>query len=162
MSAGERLLVAGAAGAVGGLALQLARVRGVRVDALVSREAHLDITREWGAEFATTDPAALADRHYDAVFDTFGAFVTEAVADGGRYASIATQAGPVPDLPARKVLTTINQVREDGVGPRELTTYVDQGAVSLRIGSTFRIHDIQAAHRPFGQGCLNGKVTVTF
>jgi NADPH:quinone reductase-like Zn-dependent oxidoreductase len=162
VSAGERLLVAGAAGAVGDLALQLARARGARVDALVSREAHLDFTRGHGAEFATTDPGALADRHYDAVFDTFGAFVTEAVADGGRYASIATQAGPVPDLSARKVRTTVNQVREDGPGLRELTKYVDQGAVSLRVDSTFGIHDIQAAHQRFGQGRLNGKITVTF
>jgi NADPH:quinone reductase-like Zn-dependent oxidoreductase len=160
VSAGERLLIAGAAGAVGGLALQLARARGVRVDALVSREAQLDLTRNHGAEFATTDPAALADRHYDAVFDTFGAFVTDAVVDGGRYASIATQAGPVPDLSARNVRTTINQVREDGAGLRELAKHVDHGSVSLRVDSSFGIHDVHAAHRQFAEGSLNGKVTV--
>jgi NADPH:quinone reductase-like Zn-dependent oxidoreductase len=162
VAAGERLLVAGAAGAVGGLALQLARARGARVDALVSREAHLEFARGNGAEFATTDPAALTDRRYDAVFDTFGAFVTDAVADGGRYASIASQAGPVPDLSARNVRTTVTQVREDGAGLRELTSYVDQGALSLRVDSTFPIHDIQTAHQRFGQGGLTGKVTVTF
>jgi NADPH:quinone reductase-like Zn-dependent oxidoreductase len=162
VSAGERLLVAGAAGSVGGLALQLARARGARVDALVSREAHLDFVRELGADFATTDPAALADHHYDAVFDTFGAFVTEAVTDGGRYASVATQAGPVPDLSARKVRTTVNQVREDGAGLRELSKYVDQGALSLRVDSTFGVHEIQAAHERFAQGGLIGKVAVTF
>lgn len=46
VSAGERLLIAGAAGAVGGLALQLARARGVRVDALVSRDAHVAFARD--------------------------------------------------------------------------------------------------------------------
>jgi NADPH:quinone reductase-like Zn-dependent oxidoreductase len=162
VSAGERLLIAGAAGAVGGLALQLGRARGARVDALVSREAHLEFVEEHGAEFATTDAGALAGRDYDAVFDTFGAFVTDAVADGGRYASIATQAGPVPDLSAREVRTTVNQVRADGAGLRELTKYVDQGSVTLRVDSTFGIHEVRAAHERFGRGGLSGKVTVAF
>jgi NADPH:quinone reductase-like Zn-dependent oxidoreductase len=90
VSAGERLLIAGAAGAVGGLALQIARARGVKVDALVSRETQVAFGYDHGADLVTTDHRALRDRSYDAVFDTFGAFVTEAVADGGRYASIAT------------------------------------------------------------------------
>ncbi|MFC0629426.1 NADP-dependent oxidoreductase [Kribbella deserti] len=166
-SPGERLLVAGAGGAVGGLALQLAAARGVLVDALVARDAHLDFAKSHGADFATTDPAALAHHHYDAVFDTFGAFtfgafVTDAVADGGRYASVATQAGPVPDLSARNIRTTVNQVREDGPGLRTLAEYVDQGAVSPRVDSTFGIHDIQPAHHRFAQGGLAGKVTLTF
>jgi NADPH:quinone reductase-like Zn-dependent oxidoreductase len=162
VSTGQRLLIAGATGAVGGVALQLAHARGARVDALVARESHLDVARSFGAEFATTNPDALTDRHYDAVFDTFGAFALDAVADGGRYASIATQAGPVPDLSARNVRTTVNQVREDGAGLRELTKHVDQGVVSLRVDSTFGIHDVKAAHERFGQRGLNGKVVMTF
>ncbi|ADB33141.1 Alcohol dehydrogenase GroES domain protein [Kribbella flavida DSM 17836] len=162
LTPGERLLVAGAGGAVGGLALQLAVARGVMVDALVARDTHLDFAKHHGADIATTEPAALTDRQYDAVFDTFGAFVTDAVADGGRYASVATQAGPVPDLSARGIRTTVNQVREDGAGLSELAAYVDQGAVSPRVDSTFGLHDIQLAHHRFGQGGLEGKVTVTF
>ncbi|GAA3469768.1 NADP-dependent oxidoreductase [Nonomuraea roseola] len=162
VSAGERLLVAGAAGAVGGLALQLAVTRNVRVDALVSRERQVGLAEEYGAEFATTDRSALKNRHYDAVFDTFGAFVTDAVADHGRYASIATQAGEVPDLSARGVRTTVNQVREDGAGLEELVRLVDRGLLRLRVDSTFSLHQIRAAHEHFGRGGLDGKVTVAF
>ncbi|WP_257004464.1 NADP-dependent oxidoreductase [Streptomyces sp. SA15] len=162
LSAGERLLIAGAAGAVGGLALQIAHARGVRVDALVSRDAHTGFARAHGAELATTDRNALQDRGYDAVFDTFGAFVTEAVSDGGRYASVATQAGPVPDLSSRDVRTTVNQVREDGVGLGRLTKLVDRGSLRLRMHSAFGLHEIQAAHERFVQGDLEGKITVTF
>ncbi|MGC0415959.1 NADP-dependent oxidoreductase [Embleya sp. AB8] len=162
VSAGERLLIAGAAGAVGGLALQIARARGVEVDALVSRDAHVDFARDHGAGFVTTDHRALQDRSYDAVFDTFGAFATEAVVDHGRYASIATQAGPVPDLSARGVRTTINQVREDGAGLAELTKLVDGGYLRPRVHSTFGLHEVQAAHERFRQGGLAGKITVTF
>ncbi|WP_052848721.1 NADP-dependent oxidoreductase [Streptomyces avicenniae] len=162
LSAGERLLVTGAAGAVGGLALQIAHARGVHVDALVSRDAHLDFARARGAELATTDREALTSGGYDAVFDTFGAFVTEAVKDGGRYASIATQAGPVPDLSARGVRTTVNQVHEDGAGLAGLTELVERGALRLRVDSVFGLHEIRAAHARFAEGGLAGKVVVTF
>lgn len=162
LSAGERLLIAGAAGAVGGLALQIARARGVKVDALVSRDAHIAFGRAHGADFVTTDPRTLEVHSYDAVFDTFGAFATNAVADGGRYASIATQAGPVPDLSARGVRTTVNQVREDGSGLAGLAELVDRGSLELRVHATFGVHEIQAAHERFRRGDLAGKVTVTF
>ncbi|MFC5181147.1 NADP-dependent oxidoreductase [Actinomadura harenae] len=162
VSSGERLLVAGAAGAVGGLALQIALARGVRVDALVSRDEQAAFAREHGAGLVTTDPGALEDRAYDAVLDTFGAFVTDAVADGGRYASIATQAGPVPDLSARGVRTTVHQVREDGPGLDELTELVDHGRLRLRVDSAFGVHDVRAAHERFRAGGLHGKVALTF
>ncbi|MFJ3658890.1 NADP-dependent oxidoreductase [Streptomyces sp. NPDC090119] len=162
VSAGERLLIAGAAGAVGGLALQIARARGVKVDALVSRDAQVGFARDQGADLVTTDSRALQEGAYDAVFDTFGAFVTEAVADGGRYASIATQAGPVPDLSSRGVRTTVNQVREDGAGLGELAELVDSGSLRLRVHATFGLHEIQAAHERFLQGGLAGKITVAF
>ncbi|MEV5548412.1 NADP-dependent oxidoreductase [Streptomyces sp. NPDC052309] len=162
VEAGERLLIAGAAGAVGGMALQIARARGARIDALVSREAHVAFARDHGADRVLTDRNALQGRHYDAVFDTFGAFVTEAVADGGRYASIATQAGPVPDLSSRGVRTTVNQVREDGAGLDELAQLVDDGSLRLRVHCGFGLPEIRAAHAHFLQGGLAGKVTVAF
>ncbi|MER6308145.1 NADP-dependent oxidoreductase [Streptomyces sp. NPDC001657] len=159
---GERLLIAGAAGAVGGCALQIARARGVRVDALVSRDAQVAFAREHGADVVATDRHAFQERSYDAVFDTFGAFVTEAVADGGRYASIATQAGPVPDLSSRGVRTTVHQVREDGAGLNELTKLVDCGALQVRVHATFGVQEIHAAHARFLQGGLAGKIAVVF
>ncbi|MFI8851275.1 NADP-dependent oxidoreductase [Streptomyces sp. NPDC053499] len=161
-SAGQRLLIAGAAGAVGGLALQIAHARGVEVDALVSRDAQIAFARDHGADFVTTDRDGFEDRGYDAVFDTFGAFLTEAVADGGRYASVATQAGPVPDLSARGVRTTVNQVREDGTGLGELTKLVDDGSLRLRVHATFGLHEIEAAHERFLAGSLAGKIVVAF
>ncbi|MEU9853547.1 NADP-dependent oxidoreductase [Streptomyces sp. NPDC047974] len=162
VEAGERLLITGAGGAVGGLALQIARARGVEVDVLVSRDAHIAFARDHGAGLVTTDRDALRDRHYDAVFDTFGAFVTEAVTDGGRYASIATQAGPVPDMSSRGVRSTVHQVREDGAGLNELAKLVDDGALRLRTDSSFGLHEIRAAHSRFLRGGLTGKITVVF
>jgi len=159
---GDKLLVAGAAGAVGGLAVQLARARGARVDALVSRQAQIEAVQELGAEHATTDRTALPAGGYDAIFDTFGAFVTDAVADGGRYASIATQAGPVPDLSHRRVRTTVNQVREDGRGLAELAAAVDGGRLKVRVEAQYAVQNIKAAHEHFRRGSLNGKIALIF
>jgi NADPH:quinone reductase-like Zn-dependent oxidoreductase len=47
---GERILLTGAVGGVGSLAIQLARRSGARVDALVSRPGHVPAARELGAE----------------------------------------------------------------------------------------------------------------
>ncbi|CCB72625.1 Zn-dependent oxidoreductase, NADPH:quinone reductase (fragment) (plasmid) [Streptantibioticus cattleyicolor NRRL 8057 = DSM 46488] len=142
--------------------MQIARARGVRVDALVSREAQSAFAREHGAGVVTTDPHALRGRDYDAVFDTFGAFVTDAVADGGRYASVATQAGPVPDLSSRGVRTTVNQVREDGPALRRLTELVDRGSLTPRVHATFGLQEIHAAHARFARGGPSGKIAVLF
>ncbi|ABW12287.1 Alcohol dehydrogenase GroES domain protein [Parafrankia sp. EAN1pec] len=160
ISAGKLLLVTGATGAVGGLAVQIARARGARVDALVSRTEHTVLAERYGAEFVATNPKAFGGRGYDAVFDTYGALATKAIADGGRYASIATQAGPAPDLTYRGVQTIVNQVREDGAGLAELTRLVDAGALKLRVDSTFGLHAIQDAHARYKQGHLNGKIAI--
>ncbi|MFS8103502.1 zinc-binding dehydrogenase [Lentzea alba] len=141
LEAGERLLVAGGGGAVGGLAVQLARARGVQVDVLTREEPEID-------------------GEYDAVFDTYGAFVVDAVVEGGRYASIASQAGPVPVRDG--VRTTNIEVREDGVALRELVRLVDDGVLQLRIDSTFAVRDVRAAHERFRRGGLGGKVTLVF
>ncbi|MFI0454196.1 NADP-dependent oxidoreductase [Actinomadura sp. 6N118] len=162
VTAGDRVLLTGAAGAVGSLALQIAVARGARVDALVSRAAGVDVAREHGAGLVTTDRSALPARAYDAVFDTFGAFVTDTVADGGRYASIATQAGPVPDLTARGVRTILNQVQEDGTALAELARLVDKGVLHIRMDSFFGLHQISEAVEHFARGGLKGRIAVSF
>ncbi|MFI6585536.1 NADP-dependent oxidoreductase [Embleya sp. NPDC050493] len=162
VSAGQRLLITGAAGAVGGLAVQLARAWGAEVDALVARDRQVALVRDHGAALVATDPGRFENRSYDAVLDTFGAFVTDAVRDGGRYASIATQAGVVPDVSSRGVRTTVHQVREDGDGLSELSRLVDRGSLRPRVHSVFGLHEIKAAHERFLEGGLSGKIVVTF
>jgi len=70
LDAGERVLIHGAAGSVGGYAVQLARAAGAHVIGTASA-AHLDAVRELGA-----DEAIDADTHFeeavDLVFDTAG------------------------------------------------------------------------------------------
>ncbi|MFJ9695388.1 NADP-dependent oxidoreductase [Kitasatospora sp. NPDC101183] len=166
LAPGQRLLITGAAGAVGGLALQIAAARGITVDALVSRSAQTAFAHDHGAAFATTDPTALTPRTYDAVLDTYGAFltpaVTEAVTDGGRLASIATEAGPVPDLSPRAIRTTTHQVHEDGPSLTALTHLVNAGALHPRLHTTYPLHHLHPAHTHLHTGSLPGKIAITF
>ncbi|WP_199565400.1 zinc-binding dehydrogenase [Spongiactinospora rosea] len=162
MSGEQRLLVTGAVGAVGGLAVQLARARGVAVDALVSRPAQVEAARELGAGKVVADAALLEPRHYDAVFDTCGAPVGDYVADGGRYATIASEHGDPPDLGHRGVTTTLHQVKEDGVGLAELVKRVEAGELRLRVDSSFPIAEIRQAYERLAARGLTGKVALAF
>ncbi|GAA4952557.1 NADPH:quinone reductase-like Zn-dependent oxidoreductase [Nonomuraea thailandensis] len=162
ISSGQRLLVTGAAGAVGGLAVQLARARGITVDALVSRPAQLEAVTDLGAQRAVTDIAELDRQHYDAVFDTCGAPAGETVSDGGRYATIASEHGDPPDLSHRGVTTTLHQVREDGTGLAELVKLVETGDLRLRLDSSFPIAEVRKAFERFETRGLTGKVALVF
>lgn len=158
---GARILVAGAAGGVGALFLQLAALAGVRVDGLVSRNPHVAPIAELGAGLVTDDPHALPRRAYDAVFDTAGlerASVDAAalLAGGGQYVSITDD--PLPDIPGARTV----QVREDGAELARLVRLVDDGGLRLRVAECHPVHEVRAAHRRFEAGGLFGKVVLSF
>ncbi|MFE6690974.1 NADP-dependent oxidoreductase [Streptomyces sp. NPDC057743] len=156
LSAGERLLVVGAAGAVGGLVVQLARVTGAHVDALVSRPGHEQAATELGAERAWHRPQDLPRGRYQAVLDTAGTDVAAALAPGGRFVSVADH--PLPDVPgARK-----SYVQENATDLAHLAKLVDTGELRLRIADRFPLDDIRTAHQRFEAGGLLGKALITF
>ncbi|OLR94423.1 NADP-dependent oxidoreductase [Actinokineospora bangkokensis] len=159
LTAGQTLLVTGAAGAVGGLAVQLAAHDGITVHGLVSRPEHVDAARRLGADTATDQTGELGC--YDAVFDTAGVHVPQAVKDGGKYLTVG--ADTVPDgLASRTLDAGPNYVEQDGAGLSRLAALVDAGALRLRIGAQFPIHQSHQAHRRAEQGGLLGKVVLTF
>jgi NADPH:quinone reductase-like Zn-dependent oxidoreductase len=162
LSPGQRLLVTGAVGAVGGFAVQLARHEGVVVDALVSRDAQRETALALGAATVLTDPAQLRPGRYDAVLDTAGVRPDGAVEDGGRLASVATEAGPVPDLSERGVATTDIQIVEDGARLAALVKLVDDGVLRPRVDSVHPVHRVREAHERFACGGLDGKVVLAF
>src|SRR5689334_3721480 len=96
LAAGERVLILGAAGAVGGLAVQLARTRGACVVGTAAA-AELERVRELGAQeavdAATGFEAALAP--VDLVFDTVGGERLRrsraVLRPGGRLVSVAEE-----------------------------------------------------------------------
>lgn len=156
LSAGQRILVVGAAGAVGGLAVQLARRAGAAVDGLVSRPEHIDEARALGAEQVWSDPAGLPSGGHQVVLDTAGTDASRALAPGGRYVSIADH--PLPDVPG----AAKSYVQENRDQLARLVALVDAGELRLRIGARYPLDEVRAAHEYFEAGGRLGKVLLTF
>lgn len=153
---GDRLLVTGAAGAVGGLAVQLARQAGVEVDGLVSRPEHVEPVRELGAGTVTDLVTDLPERAYDAVFDTAGVDVSSALVEGDGYVSISD--GPLPDLPG----AAKSYVQESSKDLATLVERVDAGRLRVRVAEYHPLTEVRTAHERFEAGGLSGKVVLLF
>ncbi|WP_060953956.1 NAD(P)-dependent alcohol dehydrogenase [Streptomyces hygroscopicus] len=169
LRSGERLLVRGAAGGVGSVAVQLGHALGAHVTALAGAKT-LDLVRELGADeahdYRTTGPAALGP--FDAVLDTVGTGLSayrRLLSPGGRMVSIAFDA----DRP----LSSLGAVLVSGVhGSRrirfftgnplsplfaDLAGYVERGAVRPVIDTVHPLSGIAAAHRALESGGVRGK-----
>jgi len=156
VTAGDHVLITGAAGGVGGIAVQLARRAGATVDALVSRPEHLDAARELGAEHVWHTLADLPRHTHTAVLDTVGIDASLALAPGGRYVSIADH--PLPDIPG----AAKSYVQEDQDHLAQLAALVDSGELRLRIAHRYPFHEVRAAHERFEAGGVLGKILLTF
>ena len=72
---GKNVLITGASGGAGLFALQLARMSGARVVALVRREEHVEMVREAGAHQVVVDEGGAAAREkgpYDLILESVG------------------------------------------------------------------------------------------
>lgn len=126
LAAGEWLLVTGAAGAVGGFAVELAVARGLRVVA-VAREADEELVRGLGAEHFVAAAADLATPvralvpggvHGALDAAVIGVAVLDAVRGGGAFAAVV--AGGRPAYPLRGTRIHEVWIRADGARLAEL------------------------------------------
>lgn len=123
LRAHDRVLIHGGAGAVGALAVQLARTRGAYVIATASA-ASLGLIRELGADEAIDAATRFEDvvEPVDVVFDTVGGDRLRrslaVVRPGGRLVSVAEEP-PEPGVyfivtPSRDQLTALAKLADDG------------------------------------------------
>ncbi|MEV4232173.1 NADP-dependent oxidoreductase [Streptomyces bobili] len=156
LAPGASLLVTGAAGAVGGYAVQLAARRGLAVTGL-ARSDDEEFVRSLGASgFVAGEAAAGA---YDAVLDTavLGEPALEWARDGGTYAGVIPQAEPAS---VRGVRTTAVEVSADGARLAELVRLADEGVLSLRVAEVFSLADAAKAHSRLGEGGVRGRLVL--
>ncbi|MFI9153555.1 NADP-dependent oxidoreductase [Streptomyces sp. NPDC053367] len=152
---GQSLLVTGAAGAVGGFAVQLAAHAGVEVTGL-AREDDEELVRSLGASAFVTDGT---EGGFDAVLDAavLGERALARARDGGAYAGVIPQAEP-PSV--RGVRVAAVEVAADGARLAELARLVDDGVLTLRVAETVPLEDAQKAHARLAEGGVRGRVVL--
>ncbi|MET8574061.1 NADP-dependent oxidoreductase [Streptomyces sp. NPDC005012] len=152
---GSSVLVTGAVGSVGGLAVQLARRRGLTVVAQVRSARDEEQARALGAH-RVVDGANLPVADLDGLLETAGLpGAIGAVRDGGRAVSIVPTRAPVPE---RGVRVAVSHVEQDGPGLAELAALVDAGELRLRTAREFAFDDASEAHRRLAAGGVRGKL----
>ncbi|MFF4504901.1 NADP-dependent oxidoreductase [Streptomyces sp. NPDC001401] len=164
LSEGQSLVVTGAAGAVGGYALQLAARHGLNVYGVAGPEDR-DFVTGTGARFiARTDALSEAVRSLvpggvDGLLDTavIGAPALAAVRDGGAYTSVFGPAAPESE---RGIRVDAVSVQSDADQLAELVFLVESGALTLRVAQTFGLHEAAQAHTLLAKGGTRGRLVL--
>ena len=169
VSGGDLVLVTGAAGMVGGFAVQLARGRGARVVAAV-REREAGEARRLGAETVVdtgTELQAAVRRQWpagvDACLDTagLGSRALGCVRDGGAFVtSVTTVPGAVPGA-ARGISPRTVAVQPDADATAELADLAAHGELTLRIAETVPLERFRDAYMRLERGGVPGKIVLT-
>ncbi|MQY35560.1 Narbonolide/10-deoxymethynolide synthase PikA2, modules 3 and 4 [Streptomyces sp. RB17] len=156
LAPGDRLLVTGAAGAVGGFAVQLAAHRGIEVTGH-ARAGDEELVRSLGAARFTADGAEPGS--VDAVLDAavLGEPALAWVRDGGAF--VAVRDGALPE-PERGVRMANVWVRGDGAQLAELVRLVDEGVLTLRVDRTYALEEAAKAHARLAEGGVRGRLVL--
>ncbi|WP_108718607.1 NADP-dependent oxidoreductase [Miniimonas sp. S16] len=164
VAAGQHVLVHGAAGGVGSLAVQLLVHQGAHVVGTASEGNH-DYLRALGAtpvaygEGLADRALAVVPEGFDVVLDYVGGAAIDAtpalLAEGGTVVSVA-------DPRARTELGGhYVWVRPDAADLAELGALAADGVLRLEIAETFPLERAADAHRLVETGHVRGKVVVT-
>lgn len=167
VSAGDLVAVTGAAGMVGGFAVELARARGARVVGAV-READAEEARRLGADSivdTSSDLArqleALAPAGVDSCLDTLGlgASVVEGVREGGHL--LTTVPGSAPQE-TRGITAEVVQVQPDAAALESLLRSATEDGLTIRIAETMPWEEYRRGYELLRAGGVRGKVVLTF
>lgn len=168
LKAGESILINGASGAVGVMAVQLARHMGLHVTAVCSG-ANAGLVRSLGADrvidYAREDFAAGGER-YDVIMENVGnarfSRIAHLLKPGGRFLQVI---GDLFDMLAATMNKQVVVAKgQDQVNARAYAMLMDllaSGAIRPVIDSTFAFEDMAEAHRRVDSGRKVGSVVVT-
>jgi NADPH:quinone reductase-like Zn-dependent oxidoreductase len=166
---GDTVVVSAAAGGVGGIAVQLARLAGARVIGLAG-PANQDWLAGHGAvplDYAPGPGPELAQRIRDAAGGRVDAFVDTF---GGGYVEMAVGLGvakdridTVADFPAVQRFGIKNDGNAVGAGARtlaELAALVDKGALEVPIARVYPLGEVREAYRDLERRHTRGKIVL--
>jgi NADPH:quinone reductase-like Zn-dependent oxidoreductase len=166
LRAGDTVVVSGAAGGVGSVVVQLARLAGATVIGLAGAANHAWLTGlgvvpvAYGEGVADRIRAASDGGRVDAFIDTFGA----------DYVELALDLGVSPD----RIDTIINfaavekyGVKAEGSGAAssaevlaELAGLIDKGLLEIPIAKVYPLAEVQDAYRELAQSHTRGKIVL--
>jgi NADPH2:quinone reductase len=178
---GDWCLVQAAAGGVGQLLCQMAKIRGGRVIGVTSTEEKAKFVREAGAvEVIISKQADIAKearrmtdgRGVNVVYDGVGKDTFEvnldSLAPGGYLVIYGQSSGYVPPFDLMRLqekgslfLTRTNglpYIKEYPQYLQRLVTWTQQGQLSIRIDRTYPLADAAQAHAAFEQRQISGRV----
>jgi NADPH2:quinone reductase len=166
---GQLLAVTGAAGAVGGFAIQLGKADGLRVvadaapqDEKLVTELGADVVVPRGDDFGARVRQVFPDGA-DGLVDA--ALLDEhslpAVRDGGRIATVRGYQGPGDRGVTFHPVMVRDYAREQAKLDR-LREQVEQGQVTLRVAQTFPAEQAPEAHRILEAGGTRGRLILEF
>jgi len=185
VQAGESVLIHGASGGIGTMAIQLVRAFGAVPMVTAGSQAKLDVARSLGAQvlinyreedFVARVKDATGGRGVDVILDVVGAKYlarnVEALATAGRLVVIGLQGGAKAELDLRQLMakraavigTTLRArpVEEKAAIMRAVAEHVwpliGSGEVAAQVDRSFPLAEAAAAHEYFDSGDHVGKV----
>jgi NADPH:quinone reductase-like Zn-dependent oxidoreductase len=167
LKAGQRVLVNGAGGGVGGYAVQLAKQAGATVIATASprsREAVEAFGADLIVDYTATAVTEAISEPVDVVLNLVMApesdlaRLTDLVSDGGVLLSTTS---PIRDDPGRDVRSVRLFVRSDAGQLATIVELVDSGALRVDVSERFPLSEIARVHELGEAGKFRGKVILT-
>src|SRR5699024_9228157 len=169
VAAGDRVLIHGAAGGVGHLAIQIAKALGAHVIGTASEPKH-DLLRELGADetidYRTVDFAQEA-ADIDVVLDTIGGDTQLRSLDTLVPGGVLVSTVPIPvegrDEKAEElgVRAVSMLVEADQAGMRAIAELVEDGKLRAVIADTFPLAEAAKAHEAGETNRTTGKLVLT-
>ncbi len=170
LSAGQRLLVYGAAGGVGHMAVQIGSLLGARVTAVASAR-HAEFLDSLGADrvvdredAATVEGLSGFDVVFDAVEKLPRRTAFRCLRSGGTFLTVhPVLAKLLPDWLAwtrggRRVRSVF--VKPDGAALAELRAWVDAGRLKTNVQATYPLSQAAQAQRVLAEGHVQGKLVL--
>ena len=168
LTAGQRILISGAGGAVGGYAVQLAKAAGAYVIATGSPRSRARLAARGADEVidhTTVDVAAALSGPVDVLLNLAPispedyTALAALVRDGGIVVG-TTVWMPAPGDEARGVRGIDLYVRSDAAQLAELAARVDHGELTVDVAERVALPDLPTVHAQAAAGTIAGKVIV--
>ena len=170
LAPGETVLINGASGAVGTMAVQLAKHLGAEVTAVCSG-AHVELVRGLGADHVidyTTEDFTRNGQRYDVIMDNHGnapyARVKGSLKPGGRFLMVIGDLWQMLAASRQKAVISSSESDSSGAADnyRTLMELAERGELKPVIDSVLPFAHIVEAHRRVDGGHKVGSVVLTF